>query len=113
MPASCRSRLESILNVAQRLRLRCFLRLLPCWTAILSTLSRSFTSCISLDVMIVSRKVSFSSGLGEVLRQRDLHLIPFDSDGTAGDGDSGIFRSLAGLHVESPSVPWTFDDAAI
>jgi len=33
-----RSRLESILNVAERLRLRCFHRLRPCWTAFLSTL---------------------------------------------------------------------------
>jgi hypothetical protein len=33
-----RSHLESILNVAQRLRLRCFHRLRPCWTAILSIL---------------------------------------------------------------------------
>jgi hypothetical protein len=33
-----RSRLESILNVAQRLRLRCFHRLRPRWTAFLSTL---------------------------------------------------------------------------
>jgi hypothetical protein len=33
-----RSRLESILNVAQRLRLRCFHRLRPCWTAFLSIL---------------------------------------------------------------------------
>ena len=33
-----RSHLESILNVAQRLRLRCFLRLRPCWTNFLSIL---------------------------------------------------------------------------
>ena len=33
-----RSHLKSILNVAQRLRLRCFHRLRPCWTAILSIL---------------------------------------------------------------------------
>ncbi|MGH7148503.1 MAG: hypothetical protein ACREIJ_11480, partial [Nitrospiraceae bacterium] len=33
-----RSHLESILNVAQRLRLRCFHRLRPCWTAFLSIL---------------------------------------------------------------------------
>ena len=33
-----RSHLESILNVAQRLRLRCFHRLRPCWTDFLSTL---------------------------------------------------------------------------
>src|SRR6185436_651357 len=33
-----RSHLESILNVAQRLRLRCFHRLRPCWTACLSIL---------------------------------------------------------------------------
>jgi hypothetical protein len=33
-----RSRLESILNVAQRLRLRCFHQLRPCWTTFLSIL---------------------------------------------------------------------------
>ena len=33
-----RSPLESILNVAKRLRLRCFHRLRPCWTAFLSIL---------------------------------------------------------------------------
>ena len=33
-----RSHLESILNVAQRLRLRCFHRLRPCWTVFLSSL---------------------------------------------------------------------------
>ena len=33
-----RSRLESILNVALRLRFRCFHRLRPCWTAFLSIL---------------------------------------------------------------------------
>jgi len=33
-----RSRLERILNVALRLRFRCFHRLRPCWTAILSIL---------------------------------------------------------------------------
>jgi hypothetical protein len=33
-----RSHLESILNVAQRLRLRCFHRLRPCWTNFLSIL---------------------------------------------------------------------------
>ena len=31
--------LESILNVAQRLRLRCFHRLRPCWTNFLCILS--------------------------------------------------------------------------
>jgi hypothetical protein len=41
-----------------------------------------------------------------------LHLIPFDSDGTTGDGDLRIFRSFAGLHVKFPSVPRTFDDVA-
>ena len=33
-----RSHLESILNVAQRLRLRCFHRLRPCWTNFLNIL---------------------------------------------------------------------------
>src|SRR5262249_10223181 len=33
-----RSLLETILNVAQRLRLRCFHRLGPCWTVFLSIL---------------------------------------------------------------------------
>ena len=33
-----RSNLESILNVARRLRLRCFHRLRPCWTNVLSIL---------------------------------------------------------------------------
>ena len=32
------SHLESILNVAQRLRLRCFHRLRPCWTNFLNIL---------------------------------------------------------------------------
>jgi hypothetical protein len=40
-----RSHLESILNVAQRLRLRCFHRLRPCWTAFLSILQRWRTPC--------------------------------------------------------------------
>ena len=39
-----RSRLESILNVAQRLRLRCFHRLRPCWTSFLSVLRK----CLSV-----------------------------------------------------------------
>ena len=51
--------------------------------------------------------------LGEVFRQRDLNLIPFDPYGTTGDGDARIFRSFAGLYIESPSVPRTFDDVAI
>jgi hypothetical protein len=51
--------------------------------------------------------------LREVLRQGYLNLIPFDSYGTAGDGDVRILRSFAGLYVEPPSVPWTFDDVAI
>jgi len=50
--------------------------------------------------------------LGEILRQSDLNLIPFDSNGTAGDGDRRILRSFSGLYVESPSVPRTFDDVA-
>jgi hypothetical protein len=33
-----RSCLESILNVPQRVRFRCFLRLRPCWKVILSSL---------------------------------------------------------------------------
>jgi hypothetical protein len=40
-------------------------------------------------------------------------LISFDPDGTAVDGDGWILRSFAGLYVESPSVPRTFDDVAI
>jgi len=36
-----RSHLESILNVAQRLRLRCFHRLRPCWTNFLSILLKA------------------------------------------------------------------------
>jgi hypothetical protein len=51
-------------------------------------------------------------GLLEPFRERDLHLIPFHPDGTAVDGDNRIFRSFAGLNVESPSVPRTFDDVA-
>ena len=42
-----------------------------------------------------------------------MNLISIDFDGTAGDGDSWILRSCTGLHVESPSVPWTLDNAAI
>jgi len=38
-----RSRLESILNVAERLRLRCFRRLRPCSTAFLSILREYFS----------------------------------------------------------------------
>jgi hypothetical protein len=49
-------------------------------------------------------------GLLEVLRQCYLNLIIFDPYGTAGDGDAWIFWSFAGLYVESPSVPRTFDD---
>ena len=52
-------------------------------------------------------------GLLETFRQRHLHLISIDSDRTTGDGDRRVFRSCAGLHVESPSVPWTLDNAAI
>ena len=48
----------------------------------------------------------------EVFRERYLNLIPFDSDGTAGDGDRRSFRPFAGLHVKFPSVPWTFDYVA-
>ena len=51
--------------------------------------------------------------LGEVFRQGYLNLIPFDPDGTADDGDVRILRSFAGLNVESPSVPRTFDDVAL
>lgn len=35
-----RSRLEDILNVPQRVRLRCLLNLTPCWTIVLSSLNR-------------------------------------------------------------------------
>jgi hypothetical protein len=52
-------------------------------------------------------------GLLEVLRQGDLNLIPFDPDGTAGEGDLRILRSFAGVYVETPSVPRTLDDRAI
>src|SRR5580765_4132777 len=52
-------------------------------------------------------------GLLEVLRQGYLNLIPFDPDGTAGDGDLRILRSFAGVYVEAPSVPRTLDDMAI
>ena len=55
--------------------------------------------------MIMSGYVKF--------RQRHLNLIPFDPYGTAGDGDVRILRSFAGLYVESPSVPRTFDDVVI
>lgn len=51
-------------------------------------------------------------GLGEVFRQCYLNLIVFDPYGTAGDGDCRILRSFAGLYVESPSMPRTFDDVA-
>ena len=51
--------------------------------------------------------------LGEVFRQRNLNLIPFDPDRTTGDGDVRILRSCAGSYIESPSVPRTFDDVAI
>jgi hypothetical protein len=51
--------------------------------------------------------------LGEVFRQRHLDLIPFNPDYTTGDGDVRIFGSLAGLHIESPSVPGALDDATI
>jgi hypothetical protein len=42
-----------------------------------------------------------------------LHLIPFNPDYAAGDGDVGILRSLTGLHIESPSMPGTLDDATV
>ena len=42
-----RSHLESILNVAQRLRLRCFHRLRPSWTVFLSSLRER----VSAEVM--------------------------------------------------------------
>src|SRR5437660_7609776 len=51
--------------------------------------------------------------LRKVLRQRHLNLIPFNSYGTAGDGDVRILRSFAGLDVVPPSVPGTFDDVAV
>jgi hypothetical protein len=35
-----RSRLEDILNVPQRVRLRCLLHLRPCWTIVLNSLNR-------------------------------------------------------------------------
>ena len=48
----------------------------------------------------------------EIFRQRYLNLIVLDPYGTAGDGDCRILQSFAGLYVESPSMPRTFDDVA-
>ena len=42
-----------------------------------------------------------------------MNLIPFKPDYATGDGDLGILRSLAGLHIESPSMPGTLDDATV
>ncbi len=53
------------------------------------------------------------SPLDETFRQRHLNLIPLNPDSTAGDCDVRIFRSFAGLHIESPSVPWALDDATV
>jgi len=55
----------------------------------------------------------FRSLLLEVFRQRHLNLILFDPYGKAGDDDVRTLRSLAGLYVESPSVPRTFDEVAL
>ena len=50
-----RSHLESILNVAQRLRLRCFHRLRPCWTTFLS---------IRFGVLLLSYQLVMLNALG-------------------------------------------------
>src|SRR5215831_6301726 len=46
----------------------------------------------------------------KIRRQRDLHLVAFHTDRTAGDGDVRIAVPLAGADVELPSVPWTGHD---
>jgi uncharacterized protein YhaN len=51
-----RSHLESILNVAERLRLRCFHRLRPCWTDVLSILRES--SCIRSHITSIGVPLS-------------------------------------------------------
>src|SRR5262249_8323717 len=46
----------------------------------------------------------------KIRRQRDLYLVAFHTDRTAGDGDVRIAVPLAGADVELPSVPWTGHD---
>jgi len=62
---------------------------------------------------IFCAELVFRSVLCKVLWQGYLNLVSFDPYGTAGDGDVRILRSFAGLYVESPSVPRTFDDVAL
>lgn len=56
------------------------------------------------------RLVQKFSALLEARWKRDLYLVAFDTDRTAGDGDVRIAVSLAGADVELPSVPWTGHD---
>src|SRR6476660_8490598 len=61
----------------------------------------------------VLRSVSLHSTVRfEVGRKGDLNLLALHTYETAGDREIRIAVTLAGAHVELPSVPWTGDDLA-